>query len=90
MTMNNMKIAVKTWLIISVLLLLISIYGVFNIRVSMTYEVYEPLAMGKVSDVLKEKEENLKEILFWLWIIIGYISINVIFLSIFFRRLKTK
>lgn len=85
-----MKILVKTWLGISILLLLISIYGVFNTRVSMTYEVYEPLAMGKVSDVLKEKEASFKEILFWLWIIIGYISINVIFLSILLRRLKAQ
>jgi hypothetical protein len=64
------------------------LYGVFNTRVSLTYEVYEPLAMGKVTDSLKEKEENYKAILFWLWILIGYISINVIYITILLRRMK--
>jgi uncharacterized Tic20 family protein len=83
-----MKISLKIWLVISILLVLVSLYGVFNTRVSLTYEVYEPLAMGKVTDSLKEKEENYKAILFWLWILIGYISINVIYITILLRRMK--
>jgi len=86
--MNSMKISLKIWLVISILLVLVSLYGVFNTRVSLTYEVYEPLAMGKVTDSLKEKEENYKAILFWLWILIGYISINVIYITILLRRMK--
>ena len=88
MKMNNMKISIKIWLVISSLLILISLYGIFNTQVTLSYEVYEPLAMGKASETLKARAEDLKSIIFWLWVIIGYAAINIVFLTVFLKKMR--
>jgi len=85
-----MKLSIKIWLVISSLLILISLFGILNTKVSLSYEVYDPIAMGKGSETLKAREEDLKSIIFWLWVIISYAAGNIVFLVLFLRRMKKK
>lgn len=58
-------------------------YNLFNVYTSLKYEVEEPIAMSKaVNEIVTNKELYLKNLIFWLWLIIITQIINVIIFSI--------
>ncbi|MES2458839.1 MAG: hypothetical protein V4594_25020 [Bacteroidota bacterium] len=76
-----MKLIYKFWLIISVLLLIAIALQLLDTYVSLKYEVEEPKAMGKLGQALNDKESYLKTTIFYLWVSVGYLSINLVLLA---------
>lgn len=52
----------------------------YDAYVTLKYEVEEPMAMGKSNDWLLDKENYIKDLIKWLWVLLGYLICNIIFL----------
>ena len=72
------KTAVKIWLGISLLLLVLIGYGLLNTYVSLKYEVDESKTNGQIEEYLQDKEHLLKELAFLLKFGGGYVLVNVV------------
>ncbi|MBB3188585.1 hypothetical protein [Microbacter margulisiae] len=81
-----MKRSLKIWLVVSIFIVLIALYGVFNTRLSLTYEATNPA--DKVASVLQVKAAQSKTLLFWLWLIIGYVVANILLIIAVLLKLK--
>jgi hypothetical protein len=62
-----MKISIKIFIGITILLLLVTVFAIVNTKVSMKYEVDEPTAMNKVTELVTQKAKDIKSLLFFLW-----------------------
>jgi len=62
-----MKISIKIFIGITILLLLITVFAIVNTKVSMKYEVDEPTAMNRVTELVTQKAKDIKSLLFLLW-----------------------
>jgi len=66
-----MRLILRVFIFLSIVIIVWASYKLLNVYTSLKYEVEEPVAMGKqVSELLKEKEHYLKDLIFWLWLII--------------------
>lgn len=81
-----MKRSLKIWLVVSIFIVLIALYGVFNTHLSLTYEATNPV--DKVASVLQVKVAQSKTLLFWLWLIIGYVVANILLIIAVLLKLK--
>ncbi|MFY7734199.1 MAG: hypothetical protein ACOVSR_12005 [Bacteroidia bacterium] len=61
-----MKISIKIFIGITILLLLITVFAIVNTKVSMKYEVDEPTAMNRVTELVTQKAKDIKSLLFLL------------------------
>ena len=81
--MNKFK---KGWLGLTVIILMVVIWALINSYISLKYEVQEAKILSEVGAEVAVKENYLTERITWLWLLAGYLSINVYFL---FRSKKT-
>jgi hypothetical protein len=77
-------------IIVSVLILCWSGLSLFNVYISLKYEIEEPLAMSKESTIsVKEKELYINDTIFWLWTVITIELLNIAtFLIVFIKQKK--
>lgn len=54
------------------------VFSLINTYVSIKYEVDEPKSMGKINDVLIEREKYLKQIIFWHWVFVCFVIGNIL------------
>lgn len=73
-----MKIFSKIWIVISFIVLALIILNLINAYISLKYEVEEPKSLGKISDILLEKEKHLKQLIFWFWVLLCFIIGNIL------------
>lgn len=62
-----MKIIIKIFIGITVILVLVTVFAIVNTNVSMKYEVDEPTAMNRVTELVTQKDKSIKSLLFFLW-----------------------
>lgn len=78
----HMKIFKIIWGLISILVLAFIIINLFNAYVSFKYEIEEPKSMGYISDLLLQKENHFKQLIFWLWLFLIISIGNILFIII--------
>jgi hypothetical protein len=61
-----MKISIKIFISITILLILFKLFSIVNTNISMKYEVDEPTALNRVTEFIQQKELDLKSLLFTL------------------------
>jgi hypothetical protein len=85
-----MKKIVLILIIVSVLILCWSGLSLFNVYISLKYEIEEPVAMSKESTIsVKEKELYINDTIFWLWTVITIELLNIAtFLIVFIKQKK--
>lgn len=74
----NMKVFLKTFLALSIILVIMIIMKLADVYTSLKYEVDEPRATQKIGEALDDKEKYLKTFIMWLWITLSYLTINVV------------
>ena len=80
-----MRLTIKVLIFLFIVTIVWASYKLFNVYISLKYEVEDPVAMGKYAgELLKEKEHYLKDLIFWLWLIIITQIVNI---SILFKVL---
>lgn len=73
-----MRLILKSFIFLSIMIIVWASYKLLNVYTSLKYEIDEPVAMGKnVSELLKNKEHYLKDLIFWLWLIVITQIVNV-------------
>jgi len=61
-----MKITIKIFIGITILLILFTLFSIVNTNISMKYEVDEPTALSRETELIQQKEQDLKSLLFTL------------------------
>lgn len=73
-----MRLILKVFILISIVIIAWASFKLLNVYTSLKYEVEEPGAMGKnVSELLNNKERYIKDLIFWLWLLIITQVVNV-------------
>lgn len=72
-----MKLIVKILIVLSVAFFVLTILKLLDVYTSLKYEIDEPKAMNKISEALKDKEQYIRTLITWLWIILIYISLTI-------------
>jgi hypothetical protein len=85
-----MRISIKIFIGITIILLLFTIFSIINLKISMKYEVDEPSAMGKATELITEKAKDIKSMLFYLWTFFAYQVTTLILLFVVLSNLKDK
>lgn len=85
-----MRISIKIFIGITILLLLFTIFSIINLKISMKYEVDEPTAMGKATELVTEKAKDIKSMLFYLWTFLAYQATTLIILILVLSNLRDK
>ena len=63
---------IKIFIGITVLLILLTLFSLVNTNVSLKYEVEEPTAMNRVTELVTQKGEDIRSMLFVLWTFLIY------------------
>lgn len=80
-----MRLTIKIFIFLSIVIMVWVVYKLLGMYTSLKYEVEEPIAMGKeINELLKAKEYYLKDLIFWLWLILITQILNI---SILFKVL---
>ena len=72
-----MKFLIKLWIALSLIIIVALVYKLFDTYTSLKYEVEEPVAMGKTSEILEDRAYCLNQVIMWLWVITGIQIINI-------------
>lgn len=74
-----MKLLIKIWLITTSILLIIVAVNLLDTYISLKYEIDEPKAMIKISEIFIEKEKYIKNSIVWFWVFGAYLLLNILF-----------
>jgi hypothetical protein len=85
-----MKLSIKIFIGVTILVLLLTVVSIINLKVSMKYEVEEPNAMGKATELTTEKAKDIKSMLFYLWTFLAYQVTTLIILFSVLSNFKDK
>lgn len=85
-----MKIAIRVWIIISIILLAYLVLKLVDANVSLKYEVYEPRTMLGGNESIDEREKSIRSGITMLSIAIGYVILVIIGCVKFLRIIKKK
>lgn len=85
-----MQRAIKVWIIVSIILIAWLVLKIYDISVSIKYEVDEPRTMFGDSDSLKEREQLLRNSITYHFISLIYLGINLIGCFIVHKVLKNQ
>lgn len=85
-----MKLSIKIFIGVTILVLLLTVVSIINLKVSMKYEVEEPSAMGKATELITEKAKDIKSMLFYLWTFLAYQVTTLIILFSVLSNFKDK
>ena len=61
-----MKITIKIFVGITILLILLTLFSIVNTNISMKYEVEEPMALNRATELVTQKGQDLRSLLFTL------------------------
>ena len=67
-----MKYFLRVMVTLSILVIVLSIFKLWDTYTSLKYEVEEPLVMSKNSGEIGVKSQWLHTLIFWLWLLLGY------------------
>lgn len=72
-----MKLGIKIYIGITVILLIVTVFAIVNVKISMKYEVDEFTAMNKVTELVTQKAKDIKSLLLFLWTFLTYEIITI-------------
>jgi Na+/H+ antiporter NhaC len=85
-----MRISIKIFISFTILMLVFTIFSIINLNISMKYEVEEPTAMGKVTELVIEKAKDIKSLMFYLWTFLAYQVTTLILLFTVLSNFKDR
>jgi hypothetical protein len=83
-----MKITIKIFLAFTVVVIICSFLKLFDLSVSYTYEVSQPIAMSMSDKNVIERGHELNQFIFWIGVVIFYCIFNAILLIYLLLQMK--